>query len=96
MTLFAKGEVIKSYPIALGGNPVGPKEKEGDNKTPEGYYFIDSRNGNSGFHLSLHISYPNAQDKMRARELGVCPGGRYHDSWPEKRVLSGRCFTCSK
>ncbi|WP_394700135.1 L,D-transpeptidase family protein [uncultured Desulfosarcina sp.] len=75
LTLLAKGEVIKSYPIALGGNPVGPKEKEGDNKTPEGYYFIDSRNGNSGFHLSLHISYPNEQDKMRARELGVCPGG---------------------
>ena len=75
LTLLAKGEVIKSYPIALGGNPVGPKEKAGDNKTPEGFYFIDSRNGNSGFHLSLHISYPNAQDKMRAKELGVCPGG---------------------
>lgn len=75
LTLLAKGEVIKSYPIALGGNPVGPKEKEGDNKTPEGFYFIDSRNGNSGFHLSLHISYPNELDKMRAKELGVCPGG---------------------
>jgi len=75
LTLLAKGEVIKSYPIALGGNPVGPKEREGDNKTPEGLYIIDSRNGNSGFHLSLHISYPNAQDKMRARELGVRPGG---------------------
>jgi len=75
LTLLAKGEVIKSYPIALGGNPVGPKEMEGDNKTPEGLYIIDSRNGNSGFHLSLHISYPNAQDKRRARELGVRPGG---------------------
>ena len=75
LTLFSKGEVIKTYTIALGGNPVGPKEREGDNKTPEGIYFIDSRNGNSGFHLSLHISYPNEQDKTRARELGVCPGG---------------------
>ncbi|HSO19865.1 MAG TPA: L,D-transpeptidase family protein, partial [Desulfosarcina sp.] len=75
LTLLAKGEAIKSYPIALGGDPVGPKEREGDNKTPEGLYIIDSRNGNSGFHLSLHISYPTAEDKRRARELGVRPGG---------------------
>lgn len=75
LTLISKSEVIKTYNIALGGNPVGPKEREGDNKTPEGIYFIDSRNGNSGYHLSLHISYPNELDKMRARELGVCPGG---------------------
>jgi lipoprotein-anchoring transpeptidase ErfK/SrfK len=75
LTLLSKGEVIKTYKIALGGKPVGPKERQGDNKTPEGTYIIDSRNGNSGFHLSLHISYPNEKDKMRARELGVSPGG---------------------
>ena len=75
LTLISKSEVIKTYNIALGGNPVGPKEREGDNKTPEGIYFIDSRNGNSGYHLSLHISYPNELDKMRARERGVYPGG---------------------
>ena len=75
LTLFTKGEVIKTYKIALGGNPIGPKEKQGDNKTPEGTYIIDSRNGNSGYHLALHISYPNEEDKKRARELGVSPGG---------------------
>jgi L,D-peptidoglycan transpeptidase YkuD (ErfK/YbiS/YcfS/YnhG family) len=75
LSLLSKGEVIKSYKIALGGNPVGPKERQGDNKTPEGTYRIDARNGNSGFHLSLHISYPNAQDKKRAKKLGVSPGG---------------------
>ena len=75
LTLFSKGEVIKTYKIALGGNPVGPKEREGDNKTPEGTYFIDARNGNSAYHLSLHISYPNEKDQLRARELGVSPGG---------------------
>ncbi len=75
LTLLSKDEVIKTYKIALGGNPVGPKERQGDNKTPEGTYIIDSRNGNSGFHLSLHISYPNEQDKKRAKELGVSPGG---------------------
>jgi murein L,D-transpeptidase YafK len=75
LTLLSKGEVIKNYKIALGGNPVGPKERQGDNKTPEGTYIIDSRNRDSGYHLSLHISYPNKNDKMRAKELGVSPGG---------------------
>jgi len=75
LTLFAKGEVIKTYRIALGGDPVGPKERQGDNKTPEGTYFIDARNSNSGYHLSLHISYPNEKDRMRAKQLGVSPGG---------------------
>jgi len=75
LTLLSKGEVIKTYKIALGGNPVGPKERQGDNKTPEGTYMIDSRNRNSGYHLSMRISYPNEKDKMRAKELGVSPGG---------------------
>jgi len=59
----------------LGGNPNGPKERQGDNKTPEGTYVIDSRNKDSQYHLSLHISYPNERDKKRAKELGVSPGG---------------------
>ncbi len=75
LTLFSKGDVIKTYKIALGGNPVGPKVMQGDNKTPEGIYTIDSRNSNSEYHLSLHISYPNEKDKKRAKELGVSPGG---------------------
>ena len=75
LTLLSEGEVIKTYKIALGGNPVGPKERQGDNKTPEGTYIIDSRNSNSGYHLSLHISYPNEIDRRRAKELGVSPGG---------------------
>lgn len=75
MMLIAKGEVLKTYKIALGGNPEGPKERQGDNKTPEGTYVIDSRNKNSRYHLSLHISYPNESDKKRAKELGVSPGG---------------------
>ena len=75
MMLLSKGDVIKTYRIALGGNPVGPKEKEGDKKTPEGTYMIDSRNRDSQYHLSLHISYPNEQDRKRAKEQGVSPGG---------------------
>ncbi|AJE02233.1 L,D-transpeptidase family protein [Geobacter pickeringii] len=75
MTLLSKGEVLKTYRIALGGNPNGPKERQGDNKTPEGTYSIDSRNKDSRYHLSLHISYPNERDRKRAKELGVSPGG---------------------
>ena len=79
LTLISKGEVLKTYKIALGGNPNGPKERQGDNKTPEGTYFIDSRNKDSRYHISLHISYPNEKDKKRAKELGVSAGRRYHD-----------------
>jgi len=75
LMLISQGEVLKSYNMALGGNPIGPKERQGDNKTPEGTYVIDGRNKDSRFHLSLHISYPNERDKNRARELGVSPGG---------------------
>jgi tetratricopeptide (TPR) repeat protein len=75
LTLISKGEAIKSYKIALGGNPVGPKEKQGDYKTPEGIYTIVSRNRHSKYHLSLRISYPNEKDKRRAKDLGVSPGG---------------------
>jgi murein L,D-transpeptidase YafK len=75
LMLILQGEVLKSYNIALGGNPIGPKERQGDNKTPEGTYVIDGRNKDSRFHLSLHISYPNERDKKRAKELGLSPGG---------------------
>jgi len=75
LTLISKGKVLKTYKIALGGDPIGPKERQGDNRTPEGTYVIDSRNKDSRYHLSLHISYPNEKDKKRAKELGVSPGG---------------------
>jgi len=75
LMLISKGEVLKTYKIALGENPIGPKVRHGDNKTPEGTYLIDSRNKDSRYHLSLHISYPNDRDKKRANELGVSPGG---------------------
>ena len=75
LLLISRGEVIKIYKIALGGDPEGPKERQGDHKTPEGTYFIDAKNRNSQYHLSLRISYPNETDRKRAMELGVSPGG---------------------
>lgn len=75
MTLWRQGKLLKSYKVALGREPIGAKKQHGDNKTPEGLYTIDSRNAHSHFHLGLHISYPNAADRARARKLGVNPGG---------------------
>lgn len=73
--LMHKDKKVKSYTIALGGNPIGHKTQEGDLKTPEGIYKIDWRNPNSQFHKSLHISYPNAVDKAQAQKRRVSPGG---------------------
>ena len=67
IALLNHGQVLKTYQVALGGDPVGPKAKAGDKKTPEGEYVIDSKNAHSRFHLALHISYPNTADRERAR-----------------------------
>jgi murein L,D-transpeptidase YafK len=75
MTVFNGRKALKIYRIALGGNPVGHKEQEGDSRTPEGRYIIDAKNPKSSFHLSLHISYPNKTDRQNARRKGVSPGG---------------------
>ncbi|MFZ3200072.1 MAG: L,D-transpeptidase family protein [Candidatus Acidiferrales bacterium] len=75
MTLERNGYVLKTYKVALGGQPVGPKEQQGDHKTPEGEYVVDAKNAHSQFYMALHLSYPNAVDRARARKLGVSPGG---------------------
>lgn len=75
MELWSGATRLRSYDIALGANPVGPKRQRGDSRTPEGRYTIDRRNPQSAFHLSLGIDYPNAEDIARARAEGVDPGG---------------------
>jgi murein L,D-transpeptidase YafK len=75
LLLMKDGEVLKTYSVSLGGDPVGPKTRQGDSRTPEGRYVLDLRNANSQFHRSIHISYPNSSDLARARKLGVSPGG---------------------
>lgn len=68
-------DVLKSYRIGLGFNPVGHKQEQGDGRTPEGLYRIDRRNPDSSFYLSLGINYPNRQDRAKAYARGVNPGG---------------------
>jgi murein L,D-transpeptidase YafK len=75
LQLLSHGKVIKSYRVALGGDPVGPKTRQGDHKTPEGLYVLDLHNAHSQFYKSIHISYPNARDREVARQHHVSPGG---------------------
>jgi murein L,D-transpeptidase YafK len=74
LTLLRNDAVLKTYSIALGSNPVGHKQQEGDRRTPEGDYKIDFKNQRSRFHLALRISYPDTKDRDSARQRGVSPG----------------------
>lgn len=75
LQLLSGNQVVKSYDVALGGNPVGHKQRQGDNRTPTGSYTLDYKNEQSKFYRSIHISYPNAADKARAKKSGVNAGG---------------------
>lgn len=76
--LFLKknGLVIKEFHVVFGAEPKGHKQQVGDEKTPEGSYILDYKKENSSFYKAIHISYPNEQDKKRAKEAGVDPGGQ--------------------
>lgn len=92
MLLFADGrQVALIEHIQLGGEPVGAKHFEGDQKTPEGRYTIDSGKEDSDYHLALHVSYPEADDRAYAAARGASPGGAIFihgqpDAWPAGRV----------
>jgi murein L,D-transpeptidase YafK len=75
LKLIANDKVIKEYSVSLGRNPIGHKQQQGDSRTPEGRYTLDYRNPHSRFYRSLHISYPNKEDRTRAQRQGVNPGG---------------------
>lgn len=75
LRLLKQGKVLREYTVALGFAPKGPKQVEGDGKTPEGRYRIDSRNPHSKYHLSLHVSYPTPAQVRAARLAGRSAGG---------------------
>jgi murein L,D-transpeptidase YafK len=74
LMLMRAGVAFRSFPIALGNNPKGPKRMQGDGRTPEGRYAIDAFNPQSLYHRALHISYPNTRDLALARAAGLEPG----------------------
>lgn len=75
LEVYTESKLIKTYKISLGQDPIGHKQYEGDNKTPEGTYFIDGKNPHSSYHKNLGISYPNKKDKAFARKKGKSAGG---------------------
>jgi len=75
LTLMNGAKLVKTYKVALGGQPVGAKDRQGDHKTPEGIYAVDAKKAQSQFYKALHISYPNQADREHARKLGLSPGG---------------------
>ncbi|MBN1140270.1 MAG: L,D-transpeptidase family protein [Deltaproteobacteria bacterium] len=75
MSLLRNGEPLREYLVSLGENPDGHKIQEGDKRTPEGEYLLDWRRVSTQYHRSIHISYPNDEDREQALALGVDPGG---------------------
>ena len=73
--LLSGDKVVAEFSVAFGGDPKGHKQKEGDEKTPEGHYILDYKKSDSSFYKAIHISYPNEEDKKAAAALGVDPGG---------------------
>ena len=76
LMLMQGDRILKSYGVSLGGAPEGHKRQEGDERTPEGSYLLDSRKEDSIAHLALHVSYPDSADVRQAAEREVSPGGR--------------------
>jgi murein L,D-transpeptidase YafK len=74
LTLLKNGSTLKTYRVALGRAPVGAKEYEGDQRTPEGAYTIDFHKPDSDYHLALHVSYPEQRDVDRAEAQGLSAG----------------------
>jgi murein L,D-transpeptidase YafK len=77
LLLFYGDQLIKTYRVALGTNPVPQKERQGDRATPEGFYFICQKNPQSRFHLSLGISYPGVADARRGLKAGLISEQEY-------------------
>jgi len=75
MVLLRSGAILKSYSVALGRNPLGPKTRQGDGRTPEGTYALDWRNRKSKYYRSIHITYPSPAERKQSRLEGVSPGG---------------------
>jgi hypothetical protein len=69
-----KYELLKKYDICAMAGTLGPKRKQGDRQTPEGFYYISFFNPRSEFYLSLHVDYPNSRDRAMGLE-GVSLGG---------------------
>lgn len=91
LSVYAGGKLLRTYRgLQLGSAPEGHKQFQGDERTPEGRYMIDTRNAASAYHLSLRISYPNAADRAYAQARGRTPGGEIFIHGQPNRLTHGR------
>jgi murein L,D-transpeptidase YafK len=77
--LFDGVELIKSYRIVLGVDPHGDKQIEGDGRTPEGDFYVFTKNPESKFHLSLGLSYPGLEDAERGLKQNLISQAEYDE-----------------
>ena len=74
--LMSGGQVFREFSVVFGANPKGHKQQEGDERTPEGKYILDYKKADSGYYKAIRVSYPNHEDRQRAKARGVSPGGQ--------------------
>jgi murein L,D-transpeptidase YafK len=101
LELYDGENLIRSYKIVLGFAPAGDKEREGDGKTPEGEFYLFTKNSKSRFHLSLGISYPSKDDAERGLEAGLVSRSEHGEivaaierraAPPQKTALGGEIY----
>ena len=77
LLLFSAGQVVRTYRVGLGLSPIGDKVRAGDRRTPEGSFYIFTKNPQSAFYLSLGVSYPNAEHAQRGLRDGLISKAQY-------------------
>jgi murein L,D-transpeptidase YafK len=94
LLIYAQNQVVKTYKVALGRQPVGKKEIKDDLKTPEGNYTIWKKGPHAKYHKYLFISYPSKSDILNARKKNKEPGGLIYIHGLSKRYAQlGRLHT---
>lgn len=71
LQLYSGGAVVRTYRVGLGLSPVDDKKRQGDRATPEGEFYIFTKNNKSAYYLSLGLSYPNVEDAERGLRDGL-------------------------
>lgn len=101
LQLYADGKLARVYPVGLGFHPVPDKIREGDGATPEGEFYVYTRNPKSKFYFSLGISYPNVEDAERGLASGLIAAAEHAEitraigerrAPPQKTALGGNIF----
>ena len=89
LLLFSEDKLVRTYHIGLGLSPVGDKVRQGDRRTPEGDFYIFTKNDKSAFYLSLGVSYPNAAHAERGLRDGLITKAQYESIMRALRAQRG-------